>query len=215
MGAKIEPEPPLSPSEGAPQSGSNLHLVSGATGTAQKMPDKRPLSEAELQMARKVFAEGLNYSPIRIEKMGSFIELINGSRAYTTGNSIQLPGKAHAYPGQYSSIIIHELVHVWQYQHGGWGYAPNALWSQLFGDGYNFAKALRQGKPWAKMNPEQQGQMIQDAFRGAYFENPGALFGLLPNNKASIVRPGNKPPEGFTDYTQALLDALAVLRKAP
>jgi hypothetical protein len=129
------------------------------------------------------------------------------------GNTINLPGKAHAYPHQYVSIIIHELVHVWQYQHGGWGYVPNALKAQFIGDGYDFAKALRDGKPWAKMNPEQQGQMIQDAFRGAYFETPGARFGVL-NNKGAVVRPGAQLPEGFTDYTSALLDALAVLQKS-
>ena len=56
--------------------------------------------------------------------------------------------------------------------------------------------------------------MIQDAFRGAYFDTPGALFGVL-NNKGAVVRPGTTPPDGFVDYTSALVDALAVLRKAP
>jgi hypothetical protein len=211
MGAKIEPESQASP-PGGPAS-SNLHLVNGATSTAQKIPDKRSLSEAELVAARKVFASGLKYDVVRVEKMGSFLELLNGSRAYTKGNTINLPGKAHAYPHQYVSVIIHELVHVWQYQHGGWGYIPNALWAQAFGDGYDFGKALRQGKPWAKMNPEQQGQMIQDAFRGAWFDSPGARFGVL-NNKGAVIRQGTKPPDGFADYTSALVDALAVLRKS-
>jgi hypothetical protein len=187
-------------------------VVSAATSTAQKIPDKRKLSEAELAAARKVFGAGLKYEAVSVEKMGSFTELINGSRAYTLGNTINLPGKAHAYPHQYVSVIIHELVHVWQYQHGGWGYAPSAVKAQLFGDGYDFAKALREGKPWVKMNPEQQGQMIQDAFRGAYFEMAGSRFGVL-NNKGAVVRPGAPSPDGFTDYTQALLDALAVLQK--
>jgi hypothetical protein len=212
MAAKIEPEPQVPPPGGAAQGAPHLHLVSAATSTAQKIPDKRPLSEAELVAARKVFGAGLKYELVRVEKMGSFTELINGSRAYTMGNIINLPGKAHAYPSQYVSVIIHELVHVWQYQHGGWGYVPNALKAQLIGDGYDFAKALRDGKPWVKMNPEQQGQLIQDAYRGAYFESPGALFGVL-NNKGAVVRPGARPPEGFVDYTSALLDALAVLQK--
>jgi hypothetical protein len=212
MGAKIEPESQVPPPGGASQPSSHLHLVSAATSPTQKIPDKRKLSEAELIAARKVFGAGLKYEVVSVEKMGSFTELINGSRAYTMGNTINLPGKAHAYPHQYVSVIIHELVHVWQYQHGGWGYVPSAVKAQLFGDGYDFAKALREGKPWAKMNPEQQGQMIQDAFRGAYFEMAGSRFGVL-NNKGAVVRPGAPPPDGFTDYTQALLDALAVLQK--
>jgi hypothetical protein len=212
MGAKIEPEPQAPPPPGAPQGSSTLHTVSAEPGTTQKIPNKRSLSEAELEAARKVFASGLKYGSVRIEKMGGFTELINGSRAYTLGNTINLPGKAHAYPHQYVSVIIHELIHVWQYQHSGWSYIPNALLAQTFGDGYDFAKALRQGKPWAKMNPEQQAQMIQDAFRGAYFNTPGALFGVL-NSKGIVVRPGTQPPDGFTEYTSALEDALTVLRK--
>lgn len=212
MGAKIEPESQVPPPEGASPASSHLHLVSAATSSAQKIPDKRKLSEAELVGARKVFGAGLKYEAVSVEKMGSFTELLNGSRAYTLGNTINLPGKAHAYPHQYASVIIHELVHVWQYQHGGWGYVPSAVKAQFFGDGYDFAKALREGKPWAKMNPEQQGQMIQDAFRSAYFETPGSRFGVL-NSKGAVLRPGARPPDGFSDYTQALLDALAVLQK--
>ncbi|WP_224240723.1 hypothetical protein [Hyalangium gracile] len=213
MGAKIEPEPQASPPSGATPQAPPIQVVSGAVSATAKQPNKRSLSESELLAARKVFASGLNYTPVRIEKMGSFTELINGSRAYTAANSVMLPGKAYAYPSQYVSIIVHELVHVWQYQHGGWGYIPNALWAQTLGDGYDFAKALRQGKPWTKMNPEQQAQMIQDAFRGAYFDSPGALFGVL-GNKGCVVRAGMKPPDGFADYTSALVDALAVLRKS-
>jgi Domain of unknown function (DUF4157) len=213
MGAKIEPEPQAAPPQGAPQGSPPLQLASAEPSTTQKIPDKRSLSESEIEAARKVFSSGIKYESVRIEKMGGFTELINGSRAYTLGNTINLPGKAHAYPHQYVSIIIHELIHVWQYQHGGWGYIPNALLAQVFGEGYDFGKALRQGKPWAKMNPEQQAQMIQDAFRGVYFDTPGALFGVL-NSKGSVVRPGTQPPDGFADYTSALEDALAVLRKS-
>jgi hypothetical protein len=181
-------------------------------GTTVKLPDKRPLSENELQAARKVFASSLNYLLVRIEKMGTLTELINGNRAYTLGNSITLPSKAYVAPEQYLHIVIHELVHVWQYQHGGWGYVPNAAWAQTLGDGYDFAKALRDGKPWTKMNPEQQAQMIQEAFRGVYFDSPGARFGVL-NDKGSVVRAGSLPPPGFADYTPALEAALAVIRK--
>jgi hypothetical protein len=212
MGAKIEPEPQASPSSEAQPGSPTLHVVSDAASTAQKIPDKRRLSESELVAARKVFASSIKYEAVSVEKMGGFTEVINGSRAYTLGNTINLPGKAHAYPHQYLSVIIHELVHVWQYQHGGWGYIPSALLAQTVGDGYDFAKALRQGKPWKKMNPEQQGQMIQDAFRGVYFDTPGALFGVL-NSKGIVVRPGTQAPEGFVDYTAALEEALGVIRK--
>lgn len=212
MGAKIEPESPASPSGGSQQGASGLHAVSSATGTTVSLPDKRPLSENELHAARKVFVSALDYLSVRVEKMGALTELINGSRAYTIGNTINLPSMAYAYPDKYTHIVIHELVHVWQYQHGGWGYVPSAALAQTLGDGYDFAKALRDGKPWTKMNPEQQAQMIQDAYRGVYFDTPFALFGVL-NDKGCVVRSNTKPPDGFTDYTSALEEALAVIRK--
>jgi hypothetical protein len=213
MGAKIEPEPQAAPPQGAPQGSPPLQLASAEPSTTQKIPDKRSLSESEIEAARKVFSSSIKYESVRIEKMGGFTELINGSRAYTLGNTINLPGKAHAYPHQYVSIIIHELIHVWQYQHGGWGYIPNALLAQVFGEGYDFGKALRQGKPWAKMNPEQQAQMIQDTFRNGFYETAGSRFGLY-NNKTTVVRGGTKPPDGFIDFTPTLEEALAVLRKS-
>ena len=27
--------------------------------------------------------------------------------------------------------LVHEMTHVYQYQTGGWGYAPEALWAQF------------------------------------------------------------------------------------
>jgi hypothetical protein len=213
MGARVDsPETPDSPPEGTKQESPNLHLVNAATSTPQALPDKRPLTEAEIQMLRKVFDAGLNYPVVRLTRMNRLIEVLNGSRAYTLGNTVHLPGKAYAYLHQYPSLLVHELVHVWQYQRDGWSYVPSALWAQTAGDGYDFAKALRQGKAWKDMNPEQQGQMIQDAYRGVYFDTPGALFGVL-NNKGCVVRPGTPPPDGFTDYTSSLVAALELLRK--
>jgi hypothetical protein len=183
-----------------------------AASSVKQLPATRPLQDSEVLLLRKVFAESLHYPPVRLTRMNTLVEAINGSRAFTLATTIHLPAKAYNSLAQYPSLLVHEMVHVWQYQHTGWNYATNALWAQTGGDGYDFAKALRQGKPWRKMNSEQQAQMIQEAFRGVYFDTPDALFGLL-NNKACLVRPSPKPPEGFIDYTSVLVDAVALLRK--
>ncbi len=207
MGARLEsPETPEAPSEGRPPA-EPLRLAA----TAEKLPDKRPLSEYELTMVRKVFGAGLRYPPIRLSRMGSFIATINGNRAYTYGNTIKLPAKAYIRLDMYPSLLVHELVHVWQFQREGWSYIPDALIAQTTGDGYDFAKGLRQGKSFRKMNPEQQAQMIQDAFRGSYFDFPTARFGVI-KDKGVVVRPGNKPQEGFEDYTSTLLEGLELIR---
>ncbi len=210
MGARMEsPESPGS-EPGTPAE--PLRLVTAPAASAEKLPGTRPLLDSEVELLRKVFGSGVKYPGVRLTRMSGIVATINGSRAFTLRNTIHLPAKAYNAMAQYPSLLVHETVHVWQYQREGLSYAADALWAQIGGDGYDFAKGLRQGKAWKKMNPEQQGQMIQEAFRAAWFDNPGALFGLL-NNKSSVVRASAKPPAGFTDYTSVLVDAVALLRK--
>jgi hypothetical protein len=209
MGAKLES--PESPAPEGEKPAEHVRLVN-APASGQQLPGTRPLQESEVLLLRKVFGAGLHYPLVRLTRMSTLVAAVNSSRAFTLSNTIHLPAKAYNSMAQYPSLLVHEMVHVWQYQHTGWTYATDALWAQTGGDGYDFAKALRQGKPWKKMNPEQQAQMIQEAFRGVYFDNPGALFGLL-NNKACLVRASTKPPEGFIDYTSVLVEAVAILRK--
>jgi len=210
MGAK--PESPETPGSEPAAPVPPVRLVAAAAASGEKLPGTRPLLDTEEALLRKVFGAGLQYASVRLTRMSTVVAAFNGSRAFTVRNTIHLPAKSYAAMAQYPSLLVHEMVHVWQYQHEGLSYAPNALWAQVAGDGYDFAKALRQNKPWKKMNPEQQAQMIQEAFRAVYFDTPGARFGLL-NTKAIVVRPSAQPPEGFTDYTSVLVDAVALLRK--
>jgi hypothetical protein len=209
MGAKLES--PESPASEAEKPAEPLRLVNAAS-SLQRLPGTRPLQKSEELLLRKVFGASLRYPLVRLTRMSALVAAVNGSRAYTLGNTIHLPAKAYDAMAQYPSLLVHEMVHVWQYQHQGWTYAADALWAQTGGDGYDFAKALRQGKSWKQMNPEQQAQMIQEAFRGVYFDNPGALFGLL-NDKSCLVRASTKPPAGFLDFTPVLVEAVALLRK--
>jgi len=178
--------------------------------------DKRPLSELEVRVLRKVFAEGLSYGPVRLVRMSNFIAQLNGARAFVLGNALNLPGRDFdaISRGESMSLLVHEAIHIWQYQHQGWGYVAEALWAQGFGEGYDYVKALRAGKAWRKMNPEQQAQLVQDAYKGGYFDAPGARFGVQRDGKAgSVVSPGKEPPQGFTDYTAVLVAALELLQK--
>lgn len=210
MGAKPEsPETPGSEKDAPEQP---MRLVAAAAANGEKLPGTRPLLDTEEALLRKVFGAGLKYPPVRLTRMSTIVAAINGSRAFTLRNTLHLPARNYNAMAQYPSLLVHEMVHVWQYQHDGLSYAPNALWAQVAGDGYDFAKALRQGKPWRKMNPEQQAQMIQEAFRAVYFDTANARFGLL-KDKGIVVRPSAQPPEGFTDYTSVLVDAVALLRK--
>jgi hypothetical protein len=62
------------------------------------------------------------------------------------------------------------------------------------------------------MNPEQQAQLLQDAFRAGYFEAPGTRFGVV-GNACAAVRSHGAAPRGYTDYTPVLVEALEELQK--
>ena len=73
-------------------------------------------------MLRGIFEQSVDYSQIRIAQtpVGS------QGRAYTLGNTIRVP------PGSNfnSRTLVHECMHVWQYQNRGTGYISNSIWHQ-------------------------------------------------------------------------------------
>ncbi|HYO55292.1 hypothetical protein [Archangium sp.] len=203
------------PPEGREQEAPSLRAVGAAEGNATAVGgDKRSLSDVEVRLLCRVFGDGISYGPVRLVRIAPLIASINGSRAFVLGNTLNVPSPDYdaLQRGEKSWLLVHECIHIWQYQHHGLGYVVESLWAQLFGDGYDYVKALRAGKPWRKMNPEQQAQLIQDAFHGGYFEAPGVRFGAV-GNKGTVLRPGGKTPEGFTDYTPVLIAAVEELRK--
>ncbi|PTL79325.1 hypothetical protein [Vitiosangium sp. GDMCC 1.1324] len=209
MGGQDSSRPRAVPPEGPRQESPGLRAVDGRADA-----DKRTLSDAEVQLLRRVFGDGISYGPVRLVRMAPFIASINGNRAFVLGNTLNLPSPDYdaLQRGEKAWLLVHECTHIWQYQHHGWGYVAASLWAQGFGDGYDYVKALRAGTPWRKMNPEQQAQFIQDAFWGGYFEEPGTRFGAT-GNKAGVLRAGGTPLEGFTDHTPVLMAAVEELRK--
>ncbi|HEX5744659.1 MAG TPA: hypothetical protein VFZ09_00370 [Archangium sp.] len=217
MSGRDSPRPQAVPPEGREQEAPGLRAVGTADAKAAAPGgDKRSLSDAEVRLLREVFGDGLDYKPMRLVRMAPFIAGLNGSRAFVLGNTLHLPSIDYdaLWRGDRAKawLLVHESTHVWQYQHRGIGYVAESLWAQSFGEGYDYVKALRAGKPWTKMNPEQQAQLIQDTFHGGYFEAPGVRFGAV-GGKGAVLLPGGKTPEGFTDYTPVLVAALDVLRK--
>jgi hypothetical protein len=98
-------------------------------------------------------------------------------RAFTLGNTIYSKGKLT------EDVLTHELAHVWQHQSGGDDYMSEALLAQLFegtlSSGYRW-EADSINSPWSKLNPEQQGQFIQDAVDSGAFNNNPPRFERLP-----------------------------------
>ncbi len=152
------------------------------------MAVKRKLSAFEEQEARRVFAASLDYDRATIIEGAAWPDTIAsiGARlsnspppshnAITLGNRVyfpvhlrtDLPVEEPAFLGD-MAWLVHELTHVWQYQHSGPVYLFQALWAQikLGGDAYAYGweEGLKQaalgGKSLLDFNREQQGDIAR------------------------------------------------------
>lgn len=127
-------------------------------------PNSRPLTQREEALARTVFQNSINYSRVRIDTSAML-----GPRqfrlCYVSFYIINNWGPLS------DELLIHELVHVWQYQHGGIRYIPRALMAQQSPEGYNYggsealATASQRGQQLQDFNFEQQADIVTDYFR--------------------------------------------------
>ena len=124
----------------------------------------RPMHRWEIEMARTVFGNSINYRRVRIDE-----HAICGPRqyrfAYVSFYTINSWGPMH------NSFLLHELTHVWQYERLGAVYIPRALRAQFSEPGYNYGGAsnlrnqLEAGNDFSTFNLEQQGDIVSDYFR--------------------------------------------------
>ena len=149
----------------------------------------RALSGGERTQAQGVYQDSIEYDKVTITG-GSVI----GSTSRTLGNSIYLEddefekGKS-TLSGSGMNTLIHELGHVWQYQHGGGAYIPNALGAQLgayikTGDrsnAYKWRDAQAQNLPWADWNAEQQAEAMEDYYKAKQRVDKAQQRGEEPN----------------------------------
>ena len=67
-------------------------------------------------------------------------------------------------------ILVHEMVHIWQYGQIGAAYISEAFWAQKWGGGYNYGgleplKMHSDGLKLKAFNFEQQADIIEDYYR--------------------------------------------------
>ena len=160
-------------------------------------PPGRDLTGAEIAELRKVYGDSIDYSKVRVKEGSSGLFSLTG-RPFTHGDTIYVPKDSLPLA---TDVLVHEMGHVWQHQHGGTDYMSEALWAQFVGDGYDFEKGISQGKSWSELNPEQQAELLQTAYRNGFFNNPGGRFIYNTvdytdylNNALSQVRNGQGAP---------------------
>lgn len=124
----------------------------------------RGLTDAERAHLRRIYGDAIDYDQVRVVEGKSGLFGLN-DRPFVHGNTIYMKDVRSL------DILTHEMHHVWQFQNGGPDYMSEALWSQQFGKGYDWEQSVP-GTPWAKLEPEQQAELIEVASRQGYF-TPG------------------------------------------
>lgn len=123
----------------------------------------RPLSPLEKKLARSVFGTSLHLDAIRVDNK-AILGCRNRNIVYVSFFTINAWGKIK------DEILVHELVHVWQYQKLGAAYIAKALRAQRTELGYDYGGvgALRQAKAESgrmeSFNLEQQAEIIADYY---------------------------------------------------
>lgn len=123
----------------------------------------RPLTEGEIALARSVFGDAIDYARVSI---------VRGKWAFfQPRETVMAPtGVIHFHPlstryrddfaaaGVHDQgLFIHEMVHVWQYQHGIFLPIRRHPFCR-----YDYA--LRPGWPLARYGLEQQAEIVRHAF---------------------------------------------------
>lgn len=137
----------------------------------------RPLSERELMLARPIFNNNIDYNRILINNKARLISP-KVAVAYVTFNTI------HYHSILSDDVFIHEMTHIWQYQHFGSIYISKALKAQKNVEGYNYGgveglyHAVNTGKKLLDFNFEQQAEIIEGHFRASLSKESESVMKL-------------------------------------
>jgi len=130
-----------------------------------------PLTGDEIVVATLVLGpQALRFQDVRVAQGGVLRPIFrrNGGRAFATFHTVNLPTTGH-HTRSNVAILVHELVHVYQYERAGSRYFAEALLAQHeAGYDYGGAAALQEararGRHLRDFNREQQAQIVQDYY---------------------------------------------------
>lgn len=123
----------------------------------------RPLHDWEIKMAKTVYGNSIDYQLVRIDET-AWAGPKQFHFCYVSFNLI------NCWKKMANHILIHELMHIWQYQKMGAIYMVRALIAQHTHMGYNYGgveeicKKLANGEQISDFNFEQQADVVADCF---------------------------------------------------
>lgn len=144
----------------------------------------RGLTDGEIAYADRIFGKAIAYRLVRVTR-GNALAFFS---ATTLGNTINLQA-AHFVANTLDLsddgrlVLVHELAHVWQYQHFGFGYIASSLRAQAWAwlttgsrrTAHDWRRAQERNLPWPRWNAEQQAQCFSDYNEALQRQNVGSL----------------------------------------
>ncbi len=128
--------------------------------------NSRPLHKWEINLAKSVYGDSIRYSTITIDEKAIFgFRIFPTAKAYVSYQTINSNGIME------NGVLIHEFVHIWQYERFGTAYALRALLAQNSKMQYNYGgvsalrAAIAKKLDFLSFNYEQQGDILQDYYR--------------------------------------------------
>ena len=194
--------------------GALIFAVITAIDTAQiifGIEKKRKLTKEEIEILKPIFGDSLLYFLIRIVEEPGILRSIDGNpRAFTIGYNIYPPVSN-------MNTLVHECVHVWQFQYSGSHYigqslVHQAIWGQEI---YNWRNRIGEDdNAWYFLDSiEAKANFIDDIFSGGTFnDNNGTIDsseGAFFTTQDSGV---NEFQDGGTDYTVRANHAWNILK---
>jgi hypothetical protein len=126
---------------------------------------ERPLTSGEIELARSIFREAIDYSKVRLIR-GKWWPLHPRNAAMAPTGHIWFHPEAGGWSEDFSKeplgmqgFFIHELTHVWQAQTRGRFYLP--LMRHPF---CRYSYRIQPGKPFGRYGIEQQAEIVRHRF---------------------------------------------------
>lgn len=142
-----------------------------------------PLTGEEIGAAAAILGPtAVRYADVRVAE-GGILNLIfkrNEGRAFATFHTINLPTFGPHRRANFG-ILLHELVHVYQYERTGGLYIAEAIYAQNT-SGYDYGSpedlqlCSAAGGCYRNFNREQQAQLVQDYYERLRDDRPVAFY---------------------------------------
>jgi hypothetical protein len=138
---------------------------------------RRLLTSGEIDLARSVFGNAIDYSKVRLVK-GKWWPFHPRNAAMAPMGSIYFHPEGRMWSEDFSNeplgtqgFFIHEMTHVWQTQRSGRFFLP--LMRHPF---CRYGYELKPGKPFERYGIEQQAEIVAHAF----LAERGARLSVVP-----------------------------------